>query len=50
MPIARFILFLNERTILDIPYFRFLHENGLSHICLKFERRQFKSWSHNFWA
>ena len=50
MPSAWYILFLNERTILDIAYFRFSHENVLSHICLKFERRQFKSLSHNFWA
>ena len=42
--------FLNKRTILDIAYFRFSHENWLSHICLKFERSQFKSLSHNYGA
>ena len=50
MPSAWYILFLNKRTILDIAFFRFSYENLLSHICLKFERRQFKSLSHNFGA
>ena len=39
--------FSKNRTILD---FRFSHKIWLSHICLKFERRYFKSLSHNFGA
>ena len=50
MPRAWYILFLNRRTILDIAYFRFSHENWLSHICQNFERRQFKSLSHSVGA
>ena len=50
MPSALYILFLNKRMIIGIAYFRLSHENKLSHICLKFEHRQFKRLSHSFGA